>query len=131
VPGWDILAYYSYIDAVITSDTVFPTGNRVPAVPLHTAGLWTTWEFPSGPLKGLGAGFGGRYVGSQQLDLANSLKLPSYGVLDASVFYRLGPVRAHVNFKNLTNEKYYAGNSRFVQPGEPFSVLGQLTVSFR
>jgi iron complex outermembrane receptor protein len=131
VPGWDILAYYSYIDAVITSDTVFPTGNRVPAVPLHTAGLWTTWEFPSGPLKGLGAGFGGRYVGSQQLDLANSLKLPDYGVLDASVFYRWGPARAQVNFKNLTNEKYYAGNSRFVQPGEPFSVLGQLTLSFR
>jgi iron complex outermembrane receptor protein len=100
-------------------------------VPRHSGGLWTTWEFPSGPLKGLGVGFGGRYVGDRMLDLDNTLELPDYVVLDASLFYRRGPFGAQVNFKNLTDKAYFTGNSRFVTPGEPFTVLGQLTWNFR
>jgi iron complex outermembrane recepter protein len=131
LPGWELLAFYSFIDAEITKDTTFAVENRTPAVPEHTGGLWTTWEFQTGPLKGLGFGFGGRYVGERMVDLANTLELPDYVVLDASLFYRWGPLAAQVNFKNLTDKEYFTGNTRFVQPGEPFSVLGQLTWNFR
>jgi len=41
------------------------------------------WEFQSGPLKGLGFGIGGRYVGERMIDLRNTLELPDYAVLDA------------------------------------------------
>jgi len=129
VPGWNLLAFYSFIDAEITEDTTFERGNRLPAVPRHSAGVWTTWEFPSGPLKGLGAGFGGRYVGERMVDLANTVELPDYVVLDASVFYRWGPLTAQINLKNLTNTTYFTGNFRSqIQPGEPLTVLGQLTL---
>jgi iron complex outermembrane receptor protein len=131
MPGWDLLAFYAFTEAEITKDTTFERGNRLPAVPKHSAGLWSTWALQSGVLKGLGVGFGGRYVGERMIDLANSLELPDYVVLDASVFYRWGPLGAQLNFKNLTDKTYFTGNSRFVQPGEPFTVLGQLTWNFR
>ena len=89
------------------------------------------WEFQSGPLKGLGFGIGGRYVGERMIDLRNTLELPDYAVLDASIFYGRGPLRAQVNLKNLTDKEYFTGNGRFVIPGDPFTVLGQLTWNFR
>jgi iron complex outermembrane recepter protein len=131
LPGWELLAFYSYIDGEITRDNTFPRGNKLPAVPKHSGGLWTTWTFQSGLLKGLGFGLAGRYVGERMIDLANSLELPDYAVLDASVFYGWGPLRAQVNFKNLTDKEYFTGNGRFVIPGDPFTVLGQLTWNFR
>ena len=126
VRGWDLLAFYSLIDAEVTKDTDFQ-GNRLPGVPKNSAGLWTTWQFPSGPVQGLGFGFGGRYVGHQTINLGNTLELPHYTVLDASVFYRWKQLTAQVNFKNITDKAHYTGNSTMVLPGEPFSVLGQLT----
>lgn len=62
VPGWDVLAFYADVDAEITEDTTFAVGNQLPNTSRHSGGLWTTWPFPSGPLRGLGAGFGFRYV---------------------------------------------------------------------
>jgi len=44
---------------------------------------------------------------------------------------RPGPLRAQVNLKNLTDKEYFTGNGRFVIPGDPFTVLGQLTWNFR
>ena len=67
------------------SATGCPTRRR------HSAGLWTTWTFPSGPLKGLGAGFGFRYVGERPGGPERTpSRWPDYVVLDASVFYRRG-----------------------------------------
>ncbi len=87
----------------ITEDTTFAVGNRLPNTPRHSGGLWTTWTFPSGPFKGLGAGFGFRYVGERPVDLSNTLTLSDYVVLDAAVFYRRGRLSLDLNFKNLTS----------------------------
>jgi outer membrane receptor for ferric coprogen and ferric-rhodotorulic acid len=54
----------------------------------------------------------------------------AYVLFDAAVSYRWGPVAAQVNLKNLGNAKYFTGNNSFVLPGEPFTVLGQLTWRF-
>jgi iron complex outermembrane receptor protein len=132
VDGWDFLAFYAYTDAEITQDTTFTPGNRLLAVPFHTGGLWTTWQFPWGPVKGLGAGFGVRYVGDRAGDLDNSFALPDYTVFDAAVFYRYGPLNVQVNLKNFTDEVYFTSRSRtFVEPGEPLTVLGRVTWRFQ
>lgn len=129
--GLDVTAFYAYIDGEITEDTTFPAGNRLPNTPKHSGGLWATWTFPSGPLKGLGAGAGFRYVGERPADLSNAVTLPDYVVVDASVFYRRGRLSLDLNFKNVTNETYFNGNgSSFIFPGEPFSVLGRVAWSF-
>jgi len=131
VDGWDLLAFYAYTDAEITDDTTFPVGNRLPNTPKHSGGLWTTWTFPSGPLKGLGAGAGFRYVGERPADFSNAVTLPDYVVVDASVFYRRGRLSLDLNFKNITNETYFNGNgSSFIFPSEPFQVFGRIGWSF-
>lgn len=40
--------------------------------------------------RGLGLGFGGTYYTDQSGDLLDTLKIPAYGLVDASVFYRRG-----------------------------------------
>ena len=69
-------------------------------------------------------------MGEREADLSNTLTLPDYVVLDASVFYRRGPLSLSVNFKNLTDETYFNGNGNFIFPGEPFSVLGRVALTF-
>jgi iron complex outermembrane receptor protein len=131
VDGWDVTAFYAYTDGEITEDTTFAVGNQLPNTPKHSAGLWTSWTFPSGPLKGLGAGAGFRYVGERPADLSNAVTLPDYVVVDAAVFYRRGRLSLDLNFKNVTNETYFNGNgSSFIFPGEPFTVLGRVGWSF-
>jgi hypothetical protein len=51
----------------------------------------------------LGLWRGRRYVGERAVDLANTVELPDHVVLDASVFYRRGPLAAQVNLKNLAS----------------------------
>jgi outer membrane receptor protein involved in Fe transport len=65
VDGWDLLAFYAYTNGEITEDTTFAPGSQLANTPRHSGGLWTTWTFPRGPLKGLGAGAGFRYVGER------------------------------------------------------------------
>ncbi len=81
LPGWRIIAGYSYINAMITQQTPSTTtvtdngdgttttdtnasqvGQRVTGVPYNSGSLWSTYEIQSGPLKRLrfGAGVVGR-----------------------------------------------------------------------
>jgi iron complex outermembrane receptor protein len=101
--GWNVIASYVYTDPRVTKDNVTPVGNLLPLAPQNQASLWTTYFIPTGSLKGLGAGIGLFYVGDRQVDLANSLKLPSYVRTDAALFYRRGQLNVALNFQNLFN----------------------------
>ncbi|MEM7009262.1 MAG: hypothetical protein AAF462_09040, partial [Thermodesulfobacteriota bacterium] len=66
-------------------------------------------------------------------DLENTFELGSFVRLDAAVYYNLdfgkdGNLQASVNFRNITDERYFANSiSRvFITPGEPFNVLASL-----
>jgi iron complex outermembrane recepter protein len=132
LPGWNIIASYGYTDAKITQDNVFPVGNRLNNVPLHTASLWTTYTLQEGDLKGLGFGAGLFYVGDRQGDLDNSFEIPGYTRLDAAIFYKAERFKIALNFKNLTNIPYFEGvqNRTVVQPGAPFTILGTISYQF-
>ncbi|WP_075090392.1 TonB-dependent receptor domain-containing protein [Verrucomicrobium spinosum] len=64
VPGWNIVANYSYTDAYVSEDTTIPNGTKLAAVPEHQAGLWSSYEIQDGALKGFGVGAGAFYVGA-------------------------------------------------------------------
>ena len=133
VPGWNIIASYSYIDAEITQDNVFEVGNRLVNVPNHTASLWTTYEVQSGGLQGLGFGVGVFYVGERAGDLDNTYEVPSYVRTDAAIYYRRDRWKVGLNFRNLFDIDYFqnsANSRRGVAPGEPFTVLGTVSVEF-
>jgi iron complex outermembrane recepter protein len=129
-PGWKVIANYAYIDGEVTKDNVIPVGDRLFGVPEHSAGLWTTYELQHGSLQGLGFGAGLYFVGEQEVDLPNTFQLPSYLRADASIFYRRQNYRFAVNFKNISNVKYYEVDGYSIDPAPPFTVLGTVSVEF-
>jgi iron complex outermembrane recepter protein len=132
-PGWSVIAAYSYIDAVVTRDNVVPVGNRLISVPKHGGSIWTSYEVLRGTWRGLGLGAGLFYVGERRGDLANSFSLPSYLRADASVFYKRSRWKLSINFKNLTNKRYFEAGTNWdrIDVGIPFTVLGALSIDFR
>lgn len=131
-PGWNIIASYTYTDAITSEDNNIPVGNRLINVPENAASLWTTYELQSGDLKGLGFGLGLYYVGDRYADLDNTSVLPSYFRTDSAIYYKRDNWRLALNFRNLFNQTYYetAQNRNIIYPGAPFTVIGSFSIDF-
>jgi iron complex outermembrane receptor protein len=128
--NWQISGGYSYLDAHVTKSDIGPqNGARLTNVPENNAHLWTRYDFQEGALHGLGVGLGVSYVGERTglLPTATSsalLKLPSYTVADAALYYKLNDrVDLTLKVTNLFDTTYYesAGFTADIQivPGEP------------
>ena len=105
--GWDLIASYTYSDSEITA-----TGKRVPYVARNQAALWANHSF-DGALEGVSAGAGVRFVGASFGDDANSLKTPSYTLVDAAARLDLGTLNPamkgselSLNVSNLFDRDY-------------------------
>ena len=148
LPGWDIIANYTYVDARVTQDLLFLEGSRVSNAPLHQGSLWTTYFLQEGLLKGLGAGLGmfsqGKRNGVFQCaDPANCqapFELPGFVRMDAAVYYRRPEVFtrtnliAALNFTNVLDQRYFSGTQNFreiVYTGAPFTVIGSVKLEFQ
>ncbi|WP_375499848.1 TonB-dependent siderophore receptor [uncultured Nostoc sp.] len=130
LPGWNVIASYAYTDGQVTKDERY-IGNQLVNVPENSASLWTTYTFPKGNLQGLGFGLGLFYVGERQGDLINSFSVPSYLRLDAAVYYRLDHLRFALNFKNLSDVRYFTPRTfNLVYPEDPFIVQGTVSWEF-
>ena len=134
LPGWNIIASYAYTDAEVTEDEPARIGSRLPGIPRHSAGLWTTYEIQAGNLQGLGFGLGFNYVGEREGGLPNTFQADSYFVTNAGLFYRRNNWRFGLNFKNLFDVNYIGTVSdnpvRGNDFGEPFTVIGSVTFQF-
>ncbi|MFM2060604.1 MAG: hypothetical protein RLZZ507_274 [Cyanobacteriota bacterium] len=132
LPGWNIIAAYTYTDAIVTADNDGLKGNRLANTPYNSASLWTTYEFQKGNLQGIGLGLGAFFVGDRQGDLENSFQIPSYVRTDAAIYYRRNNWRASLNFKNLFDVNYIrsAEFREAIAPGDPFTVVGSIAVDF-
>lgn len=134
LPGWNIIGTYAYTDARITKgDDFSPEGNRFINVPRNSASLWTTYEFQSGDLQGLGAGIGVFYVDERPGDLENTFTLPSYLRTDASIYYRRQNWQAGLHFKNLFDVRYFESSAfgrQRVTPGASLTIIGSISVKF-
>ncbi|MDQ7246893.1 TonB-dependent siderophore receptor [Dongia sedimenti] len=112
--GLDLIGSYTYLDAKITKSEDGDEGFRVKSIPHHQASLWADYTLRSGDFKGLGLGFGVRYLGST-LDNTNTLKTPDYLLFDASLHYELGGIspmlegaKLSVNARNLGDKRTIA-----------------------
>ena len=134
LPGWNIIASYAYIDAEVTEDNLIEIGNRLNNAPENSASLWTTYEIQQGSLQGLGFGAGFNFVGEREGDLDNSFQVDDYFITNAVVSYERNNWRAAVNFRNIFDVDFISGVSpvrvRGNEPGEPFTVVGSLSVQF-
>lgn len=109
----NIVAGYSYNHAVNDQTDKNTNGLRpVSSGPKHLANVWLSYKTGKGKLKGAGIGFGGNYA-SENI-ITNSLVtgqfiLPSYTVMNATVFFDQPAFRIAVKLDNLTNQQYWSG----------------------
>jgi len=132
IPGLAITSAYTYLDAEITKDATLEKGTPLVGVPENTLSLWAKYIIQDGTFQGFGAGLGGRYLSDQSADAANTFDLPSYGVIDAALYYEKENFSAQLNFKNITDKHYYSGSygDQYILPGEPFSITASATWKF-
>lgn len=109
--GLNIVAGYAYNDSKLTKAGPTTNGLR-PGLsgPPHTYNLWISYRLPEGQLKGLGIGFGGNAGSSSYHTNTTTTKIiiPSYTMLDASIFYDQPKYRIGFKVDNLTNEKAWS-----------------------
>ena len=128
--GFNIVAGYSYNDSKYTQSNKTVLGLRpATAGPAHLSNLWMSYKFVSGKAKGLGFGLGGNYgSASFQTNTATfAFHIPSYTVLDATVFYDQPKYRIGVKVNNLTDEKYWSFR---LAPQDPINVMADITFRF-
>ena len=119
----DIIASYTYLDAVVTQANpneagISKVGTAPSGVPHNSAALWAYYTFHEGALDGLGIGAGLRYVGSSWAVMNESnggqVAIPGYTLVDASLRYDLGKLNEQLrgatfslSGTNLFNAEYY------------------------
>ncbi|MEM9244588.1 MAG: TonB-dependent siderophore receptor [Cyanobacteria bacterium P01_F01_bin.153] len=134
LPGWNIVANYTYSDTEVLESTDGTTGNALFNAPEHIANLWTRYEIQSGSLKGLSLGVGLNYVGERFGDLDNSFTVDDYLLTNAAIAYEAENWSAGINFRNIFDIEYIEGvaNRRDVDiyPGEGFTVIGSFSIRF-
>ncbi|WP_018626871.1 TonB-dependent receptor [Niabella aurantiaca] len=128
--GLSVTAGYSYNDSKILKgregDVWLEEGRRpFWAGPEHLVNFWAVYQLGSGAAKGLGLGLGGNYA-SENLTLNNNavgiFRIPSYTILNASLFYDASKFRVGFNVNNFTNKEYYGGGWSTVNPQKPRNV---------
>jgi iron complex outermembrane receptor protein len=134
--GLGLIASYAFLDHEITKSSVATDiGKRLPSTPMHQGSLWADYTIQGGALAGLGFGGGVRFVGSTY-DTANTVRIPSYTLVDASLSYDLGKAfpalsgaKLSVVAKNLFDRYYVSqcGNVPGCTLGSRRSVLATLT----
>ena len=108
--------------------------GRVPGGqgPQDQVNLWATYEITNGPLKDAGFGLGGNYASEYRVadnSVTGIFDLPSYGVLNASIFYNPDKFRFSFNLNNVTDEEYYIGYWS-VNPQRPRNFVVSLAYKF-
>ena len=133
VEGLNVLAGYSYNDSKLTKATAAVNGRRPAfAGPRNLANAWISYTLLNGNAKGLGVGVGGNYVDKHLT--ANSsatgiFTLPSYTLLNGTIFYEARWYRLGVKIDNATNELYFVGQG-VLSPQMPRSVTANVTIKF-
>lgn len=110
-PGWSAEANASLLRARFEDfieasggSVVSRAGNVPPDVPRRLANVWLNWEL----MPAWTASAGLRYVGERNADNANTLKLPSYAVTDASLRWKVSAgTNLTLRVANVFDKRYF------------------------
>lgn len=100
--------------------------------PQDQVNLWATYKFEYGTLKNFGIGLGGNYAGEYKVidnSVTGVFALPSYTLVNGSLFYNASKFRVTCNVNNITNEKYYIGYWS-VNPQRPTALAASVAYKF-
>ncbi|MFH5831772.1 TonB-dependent siderophore receptor [Halalkalibaculum sp. DA384] len=134
VNGLNVIAGYSYNESEITKTDNDQYRGRRPeeAGPQTLINGWISYRIPDGPLQDLGLGFGGNYASENMiLNRASTgqFTLPSYTVLNASVFYETESYRLDLKVNNIGDTTYYKGWST-INPQQPRNITASFSYKF-
>lgn len=134
-PGLSLIAGYAHNHIENTSEGVdfYTEKGRAPGGqgPQDLANFWGTYTFQQGTLRNFGFGIGGNYAGIYKVvDYSQTgvFELPSYTLLNASLYYNGDHVRVSLNGNNLLDKQYYIGYWS-VNPQRPINY--SMTVAFK
>ena len=112
IDGLKLVGAYTVYDLSITKDNNSALRGLTPvAIPQDFGSLYADYTIQNGFLRGFGFGAGVRYVGSSFANAANTLRVPSYALLDAGIHYDWNGWRIQANALNLLDERYVAACS--------------------
>jgi iron complex outermembrane receptor protein len=116
----------------VSGDNVSRKGNQLDFAPRHSGNVWLRIL----PTRRIGIGVGSRFMGKQFADVENRLPLPSFALLDASVWFGGDHASFTLSANNLLDEHAYytsaintwATNPQ-VTPGPGRELLGTLRLN--
>ncbi|MDQ0108778.1 iron complex outermembrane receptor protein [Chitinophaga terrae (ex Kim and Jung 2007)] len=133
IAGLSVVAGYGYNDSKMVDADPDVEGLRpVSAGPQHLANWWLSYTLPKGAVHGLGIGFGGNYASENIITnttTTGKFTLPSYTILNASVYYQVKSYRLALKLDNLTNKEYFGGWST-VEKQMPRRLSANVTFAF-
>lgn len=117
IAGLDVIAGYSHNSNKVVdgngTDFYAEVGSSAGGQgPGDLVNLWATYRFVNGKLKNFGAGVGGNYASKYRVvdnSVTGRFDLPSYTLLNGTVFYNSRKYRINFNMNNITNKQYYIG----------------------
>lgn len=127
--GLDIKAAYTYLDIETTENNGVNEGKTPTGQARHRASLRTDYTIKGGQLRGLGIGAGVRYVGESYGDDANTFKVDSFTLFDASLSYDWQRFRLALNAQNLFDREYI--ERCFGETGCFYGSVQRITASLR
>ncbi len=126
---WQVIGNVAYLDAVLKSQGV-NNGRELTLTPAYSGSLWTTVQIG----RGVSVGGGVRHVGSSYVNAANTIRIPSYSIVDGLAEYALNShLTLRLNVYNLTDEVYVRNvnnNGGRYNPGNPRSALLSTNLRF-
>lgn len=134
IKGLNIRTSYSYNNSETTKSDNVEILNRRPleAGPETLYNFWANYEFQDGTLDGFGIGLG--FNGASERFAINyestgEFILPSYTVVNASIFYRANKYRIGLKLNNAFNKEYYKGWTT-ITPQAPRALLANISYKF-
>jgi iron complex outermembrane receptor protein len=129
VEGLNLLAGYVYNKNQYTRAAT-GVGKDVSGTPRNVANFWASYKFQQvSVLKNFGLGFGGNYAQKSYYDIDNTIVIPSFVLLNGSVFYDQAKWRFGVSGNNLTNKKYWSP-SFTANPQQLRQIIANVTLKF-
>ncbi|MET0243758.1 MAG: TonB-dependent receptor, partial [Flavitalea sp.] len=115
--GLSLIAGYSYNSTkVIAGDEedFYSEPGHAPGGqgPQNLANLWATYRVTGGKLRNFGIGVGGNYASEYKVidnSKTGNFYLPTYTLVNGSIFYNGDKFRVTFNVNNITDKRYYIG----------------------
>jgi len=105
VTGLSIIAGYAYNDnKIIRASDKNIEGNKAAAAPANVVNVWISYRLP-GALKNMGVAAGGNYVDKVYLATDNKYFMPSYTIINGSLFYDTDQWRFDLKLNNIGSRK--------------------------